>query len=135
MVKLRANPDECWLWARNVNWNDYGFLLVKVDGEWKNRMAHRIVYEALVAPIPEGLIIDHLCRVHRCVNPEHLEPVTYSENLKRGLQYMADKTHCRKGHEFTDKNTQHHPKGTRICRKCRRARDWHWRRKVGRAKA
>jgi hypothetical protein len=46
--------------------------------------AHRFAYELLVGPIPEGLVIDHLCRNRRCVNPAHLEPVTAEENWRRG---------------------------------------------------
>lgn len=84
-------------------------------------MVHRIAYELAVGPIPVGLVIDHLCRNHSCINPEHLEPVTNVENVMRGESAWARnarKTHCKRGHEFTDENTIRR-NGTRSCRQCR----------------
>lgn len=51
------------------------------------RRAHRVVYESLVGPIPAGLELDHTCRVRRCVNPDHLEPVTHAENQRRSRRH------------------------------------------------
>lgn len=81
--------------------------------------AHRLAYEGLVGPIPEGLQIDHLCRVRNCVNPEHLEPVTSRENTMRGDNWSAKyakMTTCAKGHSF-DAVTKD---GKRKCKTCRR---------------
>lgn len=72
----------CWEWHAAVCEKGravYG--LVHYEG--KIRMAHRVIYELLVGPIPEGLQLDHLCQNGRCVNPEHLEPVTSKENHLR----------------------------------------------------
>lgn len=69
----------CWLW-RHAGGVGYG--TARVGGRTVN--AHRLAYEAFVGPVPEGLELDHLCRVRRCVNPNHLEPVTRSENMRRG---------------------------------------------------
>lgn len=69
----------CWLWTGKQHKKGYG--LIQVRG--KRQRAHRYVYEQLVGPIPEGLEIDHLCRNKPCVNPDHLEPVTLRENLRR----------------------------------------------------
>lgn len=72
--------DTCWLWTGTVANTGYGHIYRKggpVVG------AHRLSYEVHVDPIPEGLTIDHLCRVPLCVNPDHLEPVTQSENNRR----------------------------------------------------
>jgi hypothetical protein len=69
------------------------------------------------------LVLDHLCRNRRCVNPEHLEIVTSVENVMRGEGFgpkNAAKTHCDKGHEFTPENTyiRTRAQGGRECRAC-----------------
>lgn len=75
----RAGPGGCWLWTGTLNGAGYGTY--RVDGQTVG--AHRHVYEVERGPIPEGLHLDHLCSVRRCVNPSHLEPVTPSENIRR----------------------------------------------------
>jgi hypothetical protein len=65
----------CWEWGGGLMGGDYG--------TFDNRAAHRFAYEFLVGPIPDGLHLDHLCRVRHCVNPDHLEPVTVEENNRR----------------------------------------------------
>ena len=75
----------CWLWTGGVTGGVSGpklYGVMKIKG--KRAMAHRVAYELYVGEIPEGLIIDHLCRQPCCVNPDHLEPVTPSENILRG---------------------------------------------------
>lgn len=76
----------CWIWGRFTLPNGYGQLTVK----GKRTLAHRYMYEKHVGPIPDGLVIDHLCRVRNCVNPDHLEPVTHTENQRRGRGYKLD---------------------------------------------
>lgn len=76
----RGFETPCWIWQRATQSNGYG--VVAVDG--RTRRAHRHYYEQANGPIPAGLDIDHLCRQRACVNPDHLEPVTRSENLRRG---------------------------------------------------
>lgn len=109
----------CWEWTAGKN-NGYGVFF---PTKGNTRQAHRYSYEQLVGPIPEGLVIDHLCRNHSCVNPEHLEPVTNQVNLLRGIGFAATKsaqTHCVRGHEFTTENTYVWD-NRRYCRKCRAA--------------
>ena len=113
--------DTCWLW-QGVTSNGYGRFPVKRDGKPRYLLAHRVAYEELVGPIPEGLQLDHLCRVHSCVNPDHLEAVTGSENCLRGLlgRLRVWKTHCPHGHPYDEVNTYVGPSGRRDCRACNR---------------
>ena len=90
-----------------------------MDGTAKK--AHRVSWELLVGPIPEGLELDHLCRNHGCVNPDHLEPVTHAVNVRRGRggTSWAQKKHCPQGHPYDDANTYLY-RGRRSCRECSR---------------
>lgn len=116
----------CWLWQGALRSD--GYVQIKITtGFRQHRLAyaHRVAYEALVGPIPEGLTIDHLCRVRHCCNPAHLEVVTHRENCLRGTGVSAiavTKTHCPQGHEYTPENTQRGGKGERVCATCKRAR-------------
>ena len=90
------------------------------------RMAHRVIWEQQVGPIPEGLVLDHLCQNKACINVEHLEPVTQLENLRRIKTFNGNKTECVHGHPFDRANTRyrHRRDGTisRECRACNRIR-------------
>lgn len=80
MQKVARQKDGCWLWMGTVDRDGYGRLMV-------NRVrwgAHRLTYVAYKGPIETGMVIDHLCRVPNCVNPDHLEAVTTRENVLRG---------------------------------------------------
>lgn len=104
LSKVRIDPDtDCWLWAGDLSTNGYG--QVKPAGQ-KRRFVHRASYEVFVGPIPDGLVIDHLCRVTSCINPQHLEPVTSAENVRRGLRgaLRVWPTHCKQGHEMSEGN-------------------------------
>jgi hypothetical protein len=112
----------CWLWTANHSGSGYGRFQI---GR-KQVQAHRLAYEWLIGPISPGLDLDHLCRVRRCVNPAHLEPVTRRVNLLRGETSPAAnvlKTHCPVGHEYSPENTIFTGKGHRLCRLCRQVRD------------
>jgi hypothetical protein len=125
----RRGPDECWPWTATIDANDYGLFSAKIDGVWKTKRAHRLAYEELVAPFPDGLTLDHLCRNRGCVNPAHLEPLTLKENILRGTcppALNAVKTCCPKGHPYDDKNTYMDRQGWRRCRECARVTDRRW---------
>ena len=126
------NGTPCWEWLGRIDRGGYGGF--KADGyRWMG--AHVFAYENLVGPVPAGLVIDHLCRNRRCVNPDHMEPVIFAENILRGTGPTAvnkRKTHCIRGHEFTPENTYIHKKyGGRMCRECHRERGRvSWKRRV-----
>lgn len=120
----KAEPSECWHFTAAIGKHGYG---VFHPSKGETVLAHRFAYEQARGPIPEGLHIDHLCRVRVCVNPWHLEAVTPLENVSRGLTYrllngMDNK--CRNGHEYTPENTYVEPNGYLVrCRECARERD------------
>lgn len=124
----KNGPDGCWVWTGTLR---YGYGYFRQGGKNAVR-AHRWAYERIVGPIPEGLQLDHLCRVRACVNPSHLEPVTQRENIMRGESFSALKaaqTHCVNEHEFTPENTRYRADtGHRECKECKRARNREWRR-------
>jgi hypothetical protein len=72
------NGCRCWLWDGRLNRSGHARV------HWRRPVLHRELWELLVGPIPDGLVLDHLCRVRRCVNPLHLEPVTNRINTLRG---------------------------------------------------
>jgi hypothetical protein len=78
---------------------------------------HRYNYEQQVGPIPDGMELDHTCRVRNCVNINHLEPVSHAENVRR---YQALKETCPKGHPYSGENLYITSKGARACRQCRK---------------
>lgn len=113
------NKGGCWLPA--LKGDRKGYVRIKVGD--KRIPLHRLSYSLLKGPIAAALTIDHLCRNPACFNPEHLEPVTAIENIRRGTQGQAQaaKTHCIRGHEFTASNTYRPPgKNERACRECMR---------------
>lgn len=113
----------CWIPDGHRN---NGYAIFTFNGA--SSMAHRASWELLVGPIPEGLQLDHLCRVRACVNPDHLEPVTQRENTLRGVSPVAEnarKTHCPQGHPFAGSNLRVEKAkygSARRCLTCFRAR-------------
>lgn len=106
---------ECWLWTGYLSADGYG--AISVGG--KPTGAHRAAYETYTGPIPEGMEIDHLCRVRHCVNPAHLEAVTHKVNMQRRDYTPVPKERCKNGHPFDEANTRV-SNGKRVCRACRR---------------
>ena len=133
LARITAEADGCWLWPGALTHDGYG----RIQDQGKARLAHRVVYEHLIGPVPSELQLDHLCRVRRCVNPSHLEPVTLRENLMRGntpARLNADKTQCPKGHEYAGDNLVNRADGARGCRACTLERDRIWKRNSRKAR-
>lgn len=114
---------DCWVWTGARQPRGYGTFTYSGKGRV---LAHVWAWRALHGPVPDGLELDHHCRNHSCVRPDHLEPVTHRVNILRGTSpaaLNAVKTHCVNGHEFNESNTGIR-KGTewRYCKQCRRDR-------------
>lgn len=114
-AKVEKTPT-CWLWQASTNPRGYGRFTVR----GRTVYPHRWIYERTVRPIPDGWVIDHLCRVHNCVNPDHLEAVTQSTNAARGLLGFDFAGLCRAGlHDVSTRpNLYVRPTGERDCRAC-----------------
>lgn len=152
MSHVEIQPNGCWWWMDSRNREGYGlFALAAGLAGQKSTLAHRASYEHFIGPIPEGKGLDHTCHKkgecrggptchhRRCVNPLHLEPVTQSENTKRGhagevaAQIQRQKTHCPQGHEYTPENTGISKKKRR-CRSCDRFRSLTYQRNLAKIK-
>lgn len=122
--ELSHNGTPCWIWRGAVRAKSgYGSF------GWQGGTigAHQASHRLFKGDVPTGMDIDHLCRRRNCVNPQHLEAVTRSVNLKRGNTGWVlraknlSKTHCPQGHEYTPENTYTVPgKNSRACRLCKR---------------
>ncbi|WP_332645078.1 HNH endonuclease signature motif containing protein [Aeromicrobium sp.] len=113
----------CWVWTGDPGCPRYGQMRIGGAGSRKEA-THRLVYAALRGPIPDGLVINHLCFNIRCVNPGHLEAVTARENVLYGRHNgWHGRAACLHGHTYTDENTRVDPKsGARKCKTCDRNR-------------
>lgn len=120
--RYRVDEDSgCWVWTDAVNDRGYGQLGYR----GKIVYAHRVSYEAAKGPIPAAMDLDHLCRVPRCINPDHLEAVNHAENIRRGVSPVAEnarKTHCVHGHLLSGDNIRWRKHGWRNCKTCDRQR-------------
>ncbi len=122
-IAERISPEPntgCWLWM-GISDLRYGRLHTRVrEGVYRRLLAHRASYEAFKGPIPEGLTIDHICRVRLCVNPDHLEPVTQAENSRRWSVAIGGirKTICKRGHPIAGDNAMPVRGRNPVCREC-----------------
>lgn len=114
-VEDRGHETPCHIWQGAKNKD--GYAVVKREG--KTHLLHRLTWAEENGPIPAGQVMDHLCRIHACIRPEHLEPVTLKENLRRGEGHGGVlRTHCRRGHRLTGRNLYKRSDGTHRCRTC-----------------
>ena len=136
MRKVVVDPSGCWLWQGWTNGKYAGFHF------GRHRVyAHRVSYEHFVGPIPEGQTIDHLCKVKLCVNPAHLEVVSYRENLTRAGSWSAisnyhrpDQTKCGAGlHDWIPENWKRNGNSVK-CRLCNNLRSQEYKERKKRAR-
>lgn len=127
--KISPEPNTgCWLWTGADNGAGYGTLTF---GHSKRAYAHRVSYEHFVGPIPDGLQLDHKCRVPCCVNPDHLEPVSNAENTRRGAlsALRPPRETCKRGHKLA-LTAYVDSQGHTQCRECLRIRQTAYRRRA-----
>lgn len=129
--KVSVGPTgECWLWTAALDRDGYGRFSI----QRKERRAHRIAYELAVGTIPDGLVVDHLCRVVACCNPAHLEVVTSPENTRRGFTFRrenglllaAQRPECANGHKYEEGSYLMRRGKYRVCKACNRDRQIRW---------
>jgi hypothetical protein len=125
----------CLEWTGTIsNWG-YGRFYAFRPVSKRQVQAHKWAWEHWFGPTPEGMVLDHLCRNKRCVNPSHLEPVTSRINTLRGSAPSAKNavaTHCLRGHPFDEANTRME-RGRRICKACKSIRRQERRERLGEA--
>lgn len=124
---------KCYIWTSTTDAAGYG--------KFNNKRAHRIMFEVFNEKIPNGMLIDHLCNVRNCINPDHLKLSTPKENgsRERANHWNSKKTHCKRGHEYTPENTKvkirkygHDGWVLRVCQECLKI--WRENQKLGLSK-
>jgi hypothetical protein len=125
--KIRINDvTDCWEWTASKQAQGYAQISIKLlNGKHQPQLAHILTYEWLVGPVPDGMELDHLCRVRHCVNPFHLEPVPHLDNVLRGAAPTAKwslTNTCKRGHPLRGDNVYIQKGGLRSCIICRKDR-------------
>lgn len=126
MRKRISKAGACWIYRGHTK---QGYPIVRQNKKF--RTAHRVFYELTVGPVASGLVLNHICRNRKCVNPKHLEQISNRKNILIGEgagAKNARKVKCKHGHDFSKKNTYSAPGSSyRSCRKCMVVRTQKWR--------
>lgn len=112
-ARVEIDANGCWNWKGPISKEGYGRL--------GPRLAHRVSYQEAVGPIPQGLVLDHLCKNKKCANPKHLEAVTQRVNVLRSdgpATRRSAQTHCGRGHLLAGSNIRSYKRARRTCIAC-----------------
>lgn len=115
-ASFEEDASGCWLWTKLLDGDGYASFCINR----RNRTGHKVMWEMTRGPVPEGMELDHTCRVRHCVNPQHLELVTHQVNVRRSAACFDSRTTCRNGlHDITKpENVYRRENGHRRCRPC-----------------
>lgn len=118
---VAVDSNGCWIWQGVTTPKGYGLFTWRAYGR-RTWSAHTAAWTLVRGPVPDGLELDHLCRVRRCVNPDHLEPVTHAENVRRAAEALrsARGGRCVRGHNVAEVGVYTTRSGRRVCQECRR---------------
>lgn len=121
MDRVEIRPNGCWRWKLGVDKDGYAQWSGAYKTMGTNR-PNRVMYILTKGEIPNGLELDHICNIRRCVNPDHMQPLTRQENQALAVHYGRNLTECKNGHPFDEENTYVAKDGERCCRSCNRER-------------
>ncbi len=114
-VQLTPGHD-CWEWISGRGGSNGAYSQLAING--KKIYGHRYAYELFTGPIPDNLVINHLCRNKLCVNPKHLEATTQKKNIQHAVSGKPRIKICKRGHEQVEENIYTFPSGIQTCRPC-----------------
>lgn len=121
LSRIAILDNGCWNYTFS-KCQGYGVFYIRSNGKTKSYRAHRVSWEIFKGKIPEGMVLDHICRNKGCVNPSHLRVVSCKintiENSDGPAAINAKKNACPRGHLFAGENLYISPVGARMCKKC-----------------